>query len=103
MFNNQAVFAGLKDGQLTSSSFSSIQLGAQYRAINELYVIGRINGGVYGYSTDEKVIDQEKISGILGGSLGLGYNLSPMPMEFTMMYSPQVNKVYGHVRIGFLF
>lgn len=85
MFNNQAVFAGLKDGQLTSSSFSSIQLGAQYKAISELYIIGRINGGIYGYTTKEMIFDQEKISGLLGGSLGLGYNLSAMPMEFTVM------------------
>jgi hypothetical protein len=33
----------------------------------------------------------------------LGYNLGIMPMEFTIMHSPEVNMVYGHVRLGFLF
>lgn len=103
IFNFQVAFAGLKEGQLASSSISSVQFGAQYKAFGELYVLGRINGGVYGYSTTSKIFDPEKLSKIFGGSLGLGYNLSAMPMEFTMMYSPQVNKLYGHVRIGFLF
>jgi hypothetical protein len=38
-----------------------------------------------------------------GYALSLGYSLRLLPMEFTAMYSPEVGKVYPHVKIGFIF
>lgn len=105
IFRSQYAFAGLMEAQINTSSFAGVQLGVQYRVISELYLIGRINGGYYGFSTSSRVLDVKApgLKGILGAGLSLGYNLSAMPMEFTIMYSPEVAKVYGHVRIGFLF
>jgi hypothetical protein len=40
---------------------------------------------------------------INGFSLGLAYNLSAMPMEYNVMYSPEIGAFYHHVKIGFLF
>jgi NTE family protein len=103
MFRSQVVFSGLKEGQINTSSFSGLNLGLQYKLISELYLIARGSGGFYGYSTKKYIVDTNAAKGIVGASLSLGYNLSVMPIEFTIMYSPQVGTAYGHVRVGFLF
>jgi len=101
--SRQFLFAGLNEGQIITSSFAGLNLGLQYKVYNELYVIARANAAYYGFSTRDVLVDVTAATRILGGGLSLGYNLSAMPMEFTVMYSPEVNMVYGHVRLGFLF
>lgn len=103
LVRNQFVFPGLKEAQLLSASFTGLTLGVQCKVIGELYLTPKISGAFYDFTTLNKWIDVQNGKGILGSSLTVGYNLSSMPMEFTMMYSPQVNVVYGHVKLGFLF
>jgi hypothetical protein len=33
----------------------------------------------------------------------LGYNLGFLPLELTVMYSPEIGKVYSHVKLGSCF
>ncbi len=103
LVRNQFVFPGLREAQLLSSSFTGLTLGVQCRMVGELYLTPKISGAFYDFTTLNKWVDAQSGKGVLGSSLTLGYNLSSMPMEFTMMYSPQVNVVYGHVKLGFLF
>ncbi len=103
LVRNQFVFSGLLEGQLQTSSIAGITLGAQYKLVNELYLVPKLNGAFYNFATKSDLVDSDVTKGILGGSLTLGYNLSAMPMEFTVMYSPTVNSVYAHVRLGFIF
>jgi NTE family protein len=103
LFRNQFVFPGLREGQVLSSSFAGLMLGVQCRVLGELYLIPKINGAFYDFTTLDKWIDPQPAKGILGTALTLGYNLSSMPIEFTAMYSPQVDMIYGHVKVGFLF
>ncbi len=103
LVRNQFVFPGLREAQLMSSSFAGLMLGLQWKMIGELYLTPKITGAFYDYTTLSKWVDVQSGKGVLGSALTLGYNLSSMPMEFTIMYSPQVNVVYGHVKIGFLF
>jgi NTE family protein len=99
----QNVFVGLNEGQITTTSLTSALVGIQYNIAGNLFVTGKINTAIYNYSTLTNLYDEEMLKWINGFSLGLGYNLGVLPMEFTAMYSPEIGTVYSHVKIGFLF
>ncbi len=99
----QAVFVGINEGQITSRSLSSVLMGIQYNFSGNLFLTGKANTAIYNYSTLFNIYDETELKWINGFSLGLGYNLGVLPMEFTAMYSPEMGTVYSHVKIGFLF
>jgi NTE family protein len=101
--SNQRIFAGLNEGQITTTSVSSVLVGMQYNFSGSLFLIGRINTGIYDFSTLTKAFDADQLKWINGFSLGLGYNLGVLPLEFNAMYSPEIGTIYAHVKIGFLF
>jgi NTE family protein len=101
--DRQMVFVGLNEGQITTRSASTILLGLQYNFSGNLFLTGKANTGIYNYSTLKNLYDENELTWINGFSLGLGYNLGVMPMEFTAMYSPELGTIYSHVKIGFLF
>jgi len=99
----QMVFVGLNEGQIATSSMASAMVGMQYNFSGSLFLTGKANTAMYDFSTLTKAYDKEKLKWINGFSLGLGYNLSVLPMEFNAMYSPEIKAFYSHVKIGFLF
>ncbi len=103
LFRQQIAFAGLNEQQINSTSVASGQLGMQYNFAGSLFLMGRANTGMYNFSTLTKFWDSDTVKNINGFSLGLGYNLGFLPMELTAMYSPEIGKVYSHVKIGFVF
>lgn len=103
LFRQQVAFAGINEQQINSTSVASGQLGMQYNFAGSLFLMGRANTGIYNFSTLTKFWDSDTVKSINGFSLGLGYNLGFMPMELTAMYSPEIGKVYTHVKIGFVF
>ena len=103
LFRQQVAFAGLNEQQINSSSAASGQLGMQYNFAGSMFLIGRANTGIYNFSTLTKFWNSDTVESINGFSLGLGYNLGFLPMELTASYSPEIEKVYTHVKIGFVF
>jgi NTE family protein len=103
LYDRQSVFVGLNEGQITTTSITSLLAGLQYNLAGSLFITGKANSGFYNFSTEDKVYDPDEVKWINGFSLGAGYNLSILPMEFTAMYSPEINAIYLHVKIGFLF
>ena len=103
LFRQQVAFAGLYEQQINSTSVASGQLGMQYNFAGSLFLMGRANTGIYNFTTETKAWDSDTVESINGFSLGLGYNLGFLPMELTAMYSPEIGKVYSHVKIGFVF
>lgn len=103
LFRQQVAFAGLNEQQINSSSVASGQLGMQYNFAGSMFLIGRANTGIYNFSTLTKFWNSDTVESINGFSLGLGYNLGFLPMELTASYSPEIEKVYTHVKIGFVF
>lgn len=99
----QKVFVGINETQINSASFSSVMLGMQYNVAGSFFLIGRANTGIYDYSTETKFYNPDNVKLINGVSLGLGYNLNILPMEFTAMYSPEIGALYAHIKVGFLF
>jgi hypothetical protein len=78
-------------------------VGLQYNLSGNLFLTGKANTGMYNFSTPTNIYDEDEMRWINGFSLGLGYNLGVLPMEFTAMYSPEIGAFYSHVKIGFLF
>jgi NTE family protein len=103
LFRQQVAFAGINEQQINSTSLATGQLGLQYNFAGSLFLMGRANTGIYNFSTETKIWDSDTVDSINGFSLGLGYNLGFLPMELNAMYSPEIGKVYSHVKIGFVF
>jgi len=101
--NRYMVFAGLNEGQITTTSLSSALVGMQYNLSGNIFLTGRINTAVYDFSTLTKAYDKDQMKWINGFSIGLGYNLGVLPMELNAMYSPEMGTIYSHIKIGFLF
>ncbi len=101
--NRQMVFVGLNEGQIITTSVASALVGLQYNFSGSLFLTAKANTAIYDFSTLTKAYDKDKRKSINGFSLGLGYNLSVLPMEFNAMYSPEIGKIYSHVKIGFFF
>jgi NTE family protein len=97
------VFAGLNEGQLTTTSMSSVMAGIQYNFSGSLFLTGIVNTAIYDFSTLTELYEKDQMKWINGFSLGLGYNLGVLPIEFNAMYSPEIGAIYSHVKIGFLF
>ncbi|HQQ94929.1 MAG TPA: patatin-like phospholipase family protein [Bacteroidia bacterium] len=103
LFRQQITFVGLNETQITTSSAAMGMLGLQYNFAGDLFLIGRANSVFYNFSTETELYNYDKMKVLNGFSLGLGYNLGVLPMEFTAMYAPEIGKVYKHIKIGFLF
>lgn len=103
LFRQQMVFAGLNEGQITSRSSLIGQIGLQYRVVGDVYVLARANSLFYDFSTYDEIYVYNNLKVLNGFSLGLGYNLGVLPMEFTAMYAPELGTIYKHIKIGFLF
>jgi NTE family protein len=101
--DRQMTFVGLNEGQITTTSSCSALAGMQYNFYGSLFLTGKINTAMYDFSTLTKAYDPDQVNWINGFSLGVGYNLGILPMEFTVMYSPEIGALYSHVKIGFLF
>lgn len=101
--NRQIVFVGINEGQITTTSLSSVMAGLQYNVAGSLFLTARANTAVYNFSTQYDIYDSGEAKLINGFSLGLGYNLGVLPMELNAMYSPEIGAFYSHVKIGFTF
>ncbi len=103
MFRQQMVFAGLNEGQINTSSSAIGLIGLQYNIAGDLFLMARANSMFYNFSTEKEFFVEENMKVLNGFSLGLGYNLGVLPLEFTAMYAPEIGAIYKHIKIGFLF
>ena len=103
LFRQQVAFAGLNEEQINSTSIATGLLGLQYNFVSNLFLTGRANTGIYDFSNKNKTWDSNAVKNINGFSLGIGCNLSMMPIELNAMYSPEIGKVYTHIKLGFVF
>ncbi|MBI9060886.1 MAG: patatin-like phospholipase family protein [Marinilabiliaceae bacterium] len=99
----QIPFAGLNDGQISAHSAASLGVGAQYKVFGEFYTTLRVNGACYNFDNPFEPNMFKDAKYVTGGAISLAYYLSVLPIELSVMYSPEMDKVYNHVRIGFIF
>ena len=101
--NRQFPFVGINDCQINTASISSAMIGLQYNITGDLLAIARANTAIYNFIKLDRTSDPAQLKYINGFSLGLGYNLGLLPMEFNVMYSPEINAFYPNIKIGFVF
>ncbi len=97
-FRNQIKFAGLQEASLSSPSVMALQLGLRYNPINNVYLIGRVNGLVKDF-----VMGTDKSTGLTGYSLTFAYRTPIGPLELSAMYSDQSKKLQSYVLFGITF
>ncbi len=103
LYQNLYPFVGYQDGQIPSTSFASALIGIQYKIVGELYVLGKANAGVYDFISSKGWADDIRSRFISGFNATVAYNLSMLPFELSLNYSPETNAFYSNVRIGFIF
>lgn len=103
LYLRQQPFVGYMDGQVTATSFISFLGGLQYQVYGDLYLQGKANVGVYNFVSSQTWNVNVKNKFISGFSAVIAYNLSMLPFEFSINYSPEIKTMYSHIRIGFIF
>jgi NTE family protein len=100
---NHVPFVGLNEGQIRTNSHVAAGVGLQYRAMGELYGLANVQSLLYDFENPFHQNDWDNNKFMIGFGGGIGYNLSALPIQLMMMYSPQIGKVYTNVAIGFMF
>lgn len=100
-FRNQIRFAGLPEASLNSSGVAAVQLGLRYSVINNLYVIGRVNGLIKDFATTKHSTSASTF--LSGYSLTFAYKTPIGPLELSAMYSDQSKKIESYVLFGIPF
>ncbi|MGB4842907.1 MAG: patatin-like phospholipase family protein [Ferruginibacter sp.] len=100
-FRNQVRFAGLQEGTVNSSSVTALQLGLRYNPVNNIYILGRINGLVKDFATRNN--STSSVSALSGYSLTFAYKTPVGPLELSAMYSDQSKKLQSYVLFGIPF
>lgn len=98
-------FLGLNTAQVNEPSITAAKLGLQYKLVGELYGILQANTAIITNSIDSMVDRHEKFKvekWIHGIGATVAYNLSFLPFDITLMYSPDY-KFNVSVNVGFLF
>ncbi|HMI79289.1 MAG TPA: hypothetical protein VK484_10880, partial [Ferruginibacter sp.] len=100
-FRNQVRFAGLQEAAINSSSVVALQLGLRQTLWNNVYVIGRINGLLKDFATNNN--STSKTSAFSGYALTFAYKTPIGPLELSAMYSDQSKKLQSYVLFGIPF
>lgn len=96
---NQFPVMGILPTQIRSTSFSIFHLGYQWEFVKNLFVIPRGNLMYYDYQYD----NVQEGKWMQGAAMTFGYASGLGPINITMMYSPQIKKVYPFINLGFYF
>ena len=103
LYSRQFVFSGYKNGQINATSFVSGLIGVQYKVWGEFYLLGKFNMGVYNFISETGFVDDIKDRFISGFSGTVAYNISMLPIEFSVNYSPEIGIIFTDINIGFIF
>jgi NTE family protein len=100
-FRNQIRFAGLPEATVNSSSAAALLLGLRYSLVNNVYIIGRINGLVKDFATTRNSTSSSTL--LSGYALTFAYKTPIGPLELSAMYSDQSRRVQSYVLFGIPF
>lgn len=96
---NQIPFMGLYEGEVTTPSVTSLQMGFQYEAIKNIFFIPRIAVALYDFSG----LASTKFHYLSGYGMTLGYSTRLGPLEGSVMYSDQSGVLKAYLNLGFHF
>lgn len=99
-FPQHIPFVGINEGQIFAKNLAVMQFGMQWRMYGDLYFLMRGNTGIIDFDNSSTAIDYQLISGV---AASVAYDLSALPLEFSLMFSPEIGRVYVNAKIGFFF
>ncbi|HNG62391.1 MAG TPA: hypothetical protein PLK54_01495, partial [Ferruginibacter sp.] len=88
----------LQEATVNASSVGALQLGLRYNPINNVYLIGRVNGLVKDF-----IGNSASLSGLSGYALTFAYRTPIGPLELSAMYSDQSRRLQSYVLFGITF
>ncbi len=100
-FRNQIRFAGIQEATINSSSVVALQLGLRFNLLNNFYLIGRINGLLKDFVTNNNATSG--IDVLSGYAVTFAYKTPIGPLELSAMYSDQSKKLQSYVMFGITF
>lgn len=100
-YRNQIRFAGLQEATINSSSVAALQLGLRFNPINNVYILGRANGLLKDFATQNN--NTSGVSVLTGYSLTFAYKTPIGPLELSAMYCDQNKKIQSYVLFGIPF
>ncbi|MEZ5029723.1 MAG: hypothetical protein R2765_13170, partial [Ferruginibacter sp.] len=100
-FRNQVKFAGLQEATVNSGSVLALQLGLRYNPINNVFILGRINGLIKDFAAPQ--ISTSSATALTGYSLTFAYKTPIGPLELSAMYCDQSKKIQSYVLFGIPF
>jgi NTE family protein len=100
-FHNQVVFAGLREGTFYSPSIAEILLGLRYQLFSNTFITGRANVLFANFITKSSFFTTPEF--LSGYALTFTYNFALGPLELSLMYNDQSQRVLGYVNIGIPF
>lgn len=99
-------FYGLLTAHRYESTMAMLRMSAQYNVFSDVYLLFHLNSAVTFKSLEHYIEDLEvfkPVDYVHGGGVSVAYNLlGALPMEFTLMYSPD-DKFNVSVNIGYYF
>ncbi len=98
---NQIVFAGLEETTLSTPSVAAFMLGLNYRIAKNIYVILKTNALVNNFISKDRKLKFD--NWLTGHALTFAYNTPIGPLEFSLAYSDQAQKVLTYVNFGIAF
>lgn len=96
---NQIPFVGLYEGEVSTPSVTSVQLGFQYEALKNVFLIPRASVALYNFNG----LAETKYNYLSGYGMTLGYSTRLGPLEGSVMYSDQAGILKAYVNLGFHF
>jgi NTE family protein len=100
-YHNQVVFAGLREGTFYSPSIAEILLGLRYQLFSNTFITGRANVLFANFITKSSFFTTPDF--LSGYALTFTYNFALGPLELSLMYNDQSQRVLGYVNIGIPF
>ena len=100
-FRNQIIFAGYPEGIINTGSLAALQAAYRHELYSSLYMTLRANGMFYNLINNN--VANTKTSFLSGYSLSLAYLSAIGPIEFSVMYGDQSQRLSTYVNIGLPF
>ncbi len=102
LFRNQIPFVGFRDFQFHTDGFASILGQLQYRMLDNLFLIGRGNVGIFDLHRYSIALP-ERIPFIWGTSMSVGYRSPIGPVDVSLNYNISDQSFSGQINLGWWF
>ncbi len=98
---NQIIFAGLAETAINSPSVASLMIGINYRFSRNIFFMAKSNALVNNFISPDHQLHFD--DWLTGHALTFAYNTPIGPLEFSLTYSGQSQKVLTYVNFGIPF